>query len=765
MSWKHLTATIAVCLISSPAVVFCAEQPELQRGAEIYAQKCASCHGAEGEGTPDNYSEALFGDKSTIDLAEAIAKTMPEGEPELCAGDDAKAVALWMQSAFYSPEAQARINPPQRKASRLTVNQYRNAVADLAESFTWSNQPNEKAGLTGRYYKKRHFRDKEKAIERLDAGINFQFGEGTPDADKIPNNEEFSMSWEGSLVIDQTGWYDFTVKTENATRLFVNDPDEPIIDAWVKSGDTTEFNASLFLLAGRLYPIRLEWFTFKEKTASVGLWWTPPHSVSQPIPGRHLSPQHTHKVLVVSTPFPPDDRSDGYIRGTAVSREWHEATTYAAIEAVDKLTPMLRELAKLDKKDDEKKRREKLKKFCGEFLYRAIHRPVTDHERKLYVDRQFADGTTTDDAVRRSLLAILTSPRFLYRKVTKENDLYAKAEDLSFALLDTIPDRNLLEAAEKGWIKSEQGLRDQCWRIMNTYRGTVRIQESLRSWLNLERLENVNKDQEQFAGFTPELVADMRSSLELLLQEVARTEDGAFKKLLTEREIWMNDRLAKFYGVTAAANASQFQKVAFEQDHRAGIVSHPFLLAALAYSDTSSPIHRGVFVSRGILGRTMKPPPDAVSPIAPDLEPNLTTRERVAKQTSPAMCANCHNMINPIGFALEGFDAVGRLRETEKNKPIDASGSYRLRSGELAKFQGAKELAAFLSESPETHRSFVRQLFHHMVQQPILAYGPDTIDRLADSFAGHQFNIKKLIIEIAVMSATIESTPTASPKS
>ena len=142
---------VSLCLLSvvGPACLefALADEALLQRGKQVYAEKCADCHGAKGEGTEDNYPQALFGDKASIDLAEVISKTMPEGEPELCVGDDARAVAEWMQSAFYSPEAQARINPPQLKQSRLTVNQYRNVVADLAESFSWSNQPNDKIGL------------------------------------------------------------------------------------------------------------------------------------------------------------------------------------------------------------------------------------------------------------------------------------------------------------------------------------------------------------------------------------------------------------------------------------------------------------------------------------------------------------------------------------------------------------------------------------------------------------------------------------------
>ncbi|MEQ9409910.1 MAG: DUF1592 domain-containing protein [Fuerstiella sp.] len=733
------------------------EPAALQRGAKVFADKCASCHGAKGEGTADNYPEAIFGDQPTIDLADYISTTMPEGEPELCTGEDATAVAEWMQQAFYSPEAQARLNPPRRRLSRLTVSQYRNAIADLVESFAWTSRPDEQHGLKARYYKSRSFRDKEKVIERIDPVIDFNFGEATPDPEKIPEAEQFSIRWEGSILIDETGWYDFILKTENGGKLYINDSRTPLIDAWVKSGYDTEYRGARYLLAGRLYRVTLEWFTFKEKTASVGLWWKPPHGIEQPIPARHLSPQSSAPVLVVETPFPPDDRSDGYIRGTSVSREWVDATTFAAIEAVDKLVAQLPSAAKLKGDDDEAERQRKLKEFCSTFAYRAFRRPLSDTDRQTYVDGQFESAETSDDAVRRSLLAVLKSPRFLYREVTGQDDAFTKAARLSFALINSIPDRPLLEAAEKGWLDSEKGLRDQAWRLVNSYRGQVQLREFLRVWMNLERLEEVDKDAEIFPDFTPELVADLRSSLELLLTEAVTSEDG-FQRLLTTPDMWVNDRIAAFYGIEKPVG-DDFQKLPFEPQHRAGIASHPFLLSGLAYHDTTSPIHRGVFLSRGILGRALKPPPDSVAPLPPELEPHLTTRERVIKQTSPAMCNNCHKMINSLGFALEEFDAVGRFRAVEKEKPVNAAGYYRLRTGKTVNFTGASELAAFLLKSEETHRSFARQLFHHMVQQPILAYGPEAITELAEFFAGHQFSMKHLMVEIACRSASF-STPT-----
>jgi hypothetical protein len=155
-----------------------------------------------------------------------------------------------------------------------------------------------------------------------------------------------------------------------------------------------------------------------------------------------------------------------------------------------------------------------------------------------------------------------------------------------------------------------------------------------------------------------------------------------------------------------------------------------------------------------VLGRTLRPPPEAVVPLAPDLHADLTTRERVALQTKPEACASCHSMINPLGFTLERFDAVGRYRETEQNRQIDTTGSYLTRSGEEVKFGGVRDLAKFLAGSEETHTALVQQLFHYTVKQPIRAYGPQTLPELRASLVRNEFNLRKLIVEIVVVSAT-----------
>jgi hypothetical protein len=154
----------------------------------------------------------------------------------------------------------------------------------------------------------------------------------------------------------------------------------------------------------------------------------------------------------------------------------------------------------------------------------------------------------------------------------------------------------------------------------------------------------------------------------------------------------------------------------------------------------------------------LRPPPEAVAPLAPNLHPDLTTRERVILQTKATACSTCHNMINPLGFPFEKFDAVGRYRTEDKGKPVDASGSYVTRGGEKVNFEGVRDLATFLTSSDEVHGAFVEQLFQYFVKQPIRAFGPREHSKLKHDFVANQFHIRKLIREIVTDAALADPT-------
>ena len=139
----------------------------------------------------------------------------------------------------------------------------------------------------------------------------------------------------------------------------------------------------------------------------------------------------------------------------------------------------------------------------------------------------------------------------------------------------------------------------------------------------------------------------------------------------------------------------------------------------------------------------------AVSPLPVELHADLTTRERITLQTKPEACQSCHAMINPLGFTLENFDAVGRFRTEEAGKPIDRERRLSDAHGDVVKFSGVRDLASFLADSEETHSAFVEQLFHYMIKQPIRAYRARRRCRSCrSSFADNEFNIRQLMVEI-----------------
>src|SRR5262249_32452966 len=160
-------------------------------------------------------------------------------------------------------------------------------IADLIGSFRTSGRWDEQRGLQGQYYESKRFRRGKPLLERRDPVIRFNFGGATPNPERI-KAKEFAIRWQGSVLAPETGDYEFIIHTDNAARLWVNDPARPLIDAWVKSGKDTEFRGSLRLLGGRVYPLRLEFLkSVKEKTASIALEWRRPRQAAEVIPERN----------------------------------------------------------------------------------------------------------------------------------------------------------------------------------------------------------------------------------------------------------------------------------------------------------------------------------------------------------------------------------------------------------------------------------------------------------------------------------------------
>ncbi len=745
---KQRACTNILLLVWFSTVCFAAAADDLEVGRALFSQHCVSCHGENGIGVSGVFERPLHGDRSVLDLADYIDRNMPEGQPELLDDQQSKLVAEFMHATFYTELARVRSQPPRPSLLRLTNRQLRESLADLVVRFRGRGQWSEQRGLTGAY------RDGKwkGGFDRVDAEIDFHFGKEKP-ANIESEGEEYLVVWQGGVRSSNSGDYEFHIRSTNGFRLWVNDLTTPLIDAAVQSGDNTEFSANIKLLGGRVYPIKLEWKRAKGEDGSIQLLWKPPHYKKQLIAAEHLSPGWFPQVLVVTTPLPPDDSSFGYERGVGVSKEWKEAVTQVAVEAADFVVANLRELAGLNDRRQDDNRSEKIANFCYRWAMYALRRPLSDEEKRDWVDQYLNEEVPEPIKIKKVIFRSILSTDFLYVPIASESSARAKANRLALSLWDSIPDEELWQSAEEGWIDSQENLLRQASRLARDDRGQAKLRYFLQRWMQLDRAEGLSKDRQVYPDFDIDLAEELRESLDRFIGELLTSEQADYRELLQADYLPSSERMAQFYGWEWNSNGPKWQRISLEPTERAGILTHPFLMAGFAYQKSSSPIHRGVFLARKVLGRHLPNPPVAVAALDESIDPNLTTRERTMLQTRPESCQSCHTLINSLGFSLENYDAVGRFRLLERDRPVDASGDYRALSGDHFRFEGPRELARFIAVHPDAHEAFIEHLFHNVNQQPIFAFGERRLQDLVEVFQTRDFNIRDAFAQVGIVAA------------
>ncbi|MFP6872517.1 MAG: DUF1592 domain-containing protein [Verrucomicrobiales bacterium] len=312
-----------------------------------------------------------------------------------------------------------------------------------------------------------------------------------------------------------------------------------------------------------------------------------------------------------------------------------------------------------------------------------------------------------------ALSAILVSPKFLFRferdpQGAKPGSPYALndldlASRLSFFLWSSIPDDALLDAAAAGALSKEDGMAKQVRRMLADTRASSLVGNFAGQWLYLRNLDSITPDGRLFPDFDDNLRQSMRRETELFFESVLR-EDRSVLDLLQSDHTFLNERLAKHYGVPHVYG-ERFRRVSLDiNGERGGILRHGSILTVTSYATRTSPVLRGHWVLKNLLGTPPPPPP----PNIPALEDNtvdhsLSVRKRLAAHRENRTCARCHDMMDPIGFAFENFDAVGQWRTREGEQALDAGGS--LPDGTV--FEGIAGLEAGLLKRPEV---FVRTL-------------------------------------------------------
>ena len=347
--------------------------------------------------------------------------------------------------------------------------------------------------------------------------------------------------------------------------------------------------------------------------------------------------------------------------------------------------------------------------ILGGLARRAYRRPVTvsDLDQLLTFYREGATEAGFEAGIEKALRALLTSPEFLFRverdpavapgAVYQVTDLEL-ATRLSFFLWASLPDDSLLELAADGRLRAPGELEGLVRRMLADPRAGRLTTRFAAQWLHLPNLDAIVPDSRQFPDFDDNLRQGFRRETELLFQSLL-DEDRSVTDLLTADYTFVNERVARHYGVPGIYG-DHFRRIAWPAgSQRAGLFGHGSILTVTSYATRTSPVLRGKWILENLLGAPPPPPPPNVPPLeeSPSTTDVMTMRERMEAHRANPVCAVCHKVMDPAGLSMENYDAIGRWRDTEGDKPIDAAGS--LPGG--AAFEGVAGLRKALLERPE----------------------------------------------------------------
>ncbi|MFO0548861.1 MAG: DUF1592 domain-containing protein [Polyangiaceae bacterium] len=481
------------------------------------------------------------------------------------------------------------------------------------------------------------------------------------------------------------------------------------------------------------------------------------------VPLRRLSReeyQHAVRDLLeddghVADAFPPDETFGGFETNsvapvtTALVERYMDAAEGLAEHAAGRLD----KLAPCPAGRDATECAQRFITSFGRLVYR---RPLTDSERDLLLSiySQKAQSSDYASGLRLVLEALFESPQFLYRVESALPDgekarplgSYELATRLSFFLWATTPDSALLDDAAAGRLDTPEGLEKVARRMVGDKRVIDGVTSFHRQWLDLRELETASKDT-LASVFTDQMKAAMVEETLRFTARATLAPGDVVTALLTSHESFINADLAKLYGVPAPAQ-SGYQLVSLPADQRAGVLTQASVMTVLASADQTSPIRRGKFVREKLLCQVIPPPPPNVVIIPPKVDPTLTTKQRFAQHRTDKSCSGCHQMMDPIGFAFEHYDAVGAYRTVDGAFPVDAIGELSGTDDVNGNFDGAVELSARLAKSKQVRRCFATQWFRFAVGRPETDGDTPVIDSIYQAFEEGHFDARELLIAI-----------------
>jgi hypothetical protein len=391
------------------------------------------------------------------------------------------------------------------------------------------------------------------------------------------------------------------------------------------------------------------------------------------------------------------------------------------------------------------------------FAERAFRRPVAEEEIAPYVQlvqQSIEEGQPLLEALRAGYRALLCSPRFLYfHEKPGRLDDYAIASRLSYFLWNAPPDRTLLELADQGKLDDETVLKAQVERMLNDQRGLKFVRDFAAQWLDLDQIDFTTPDRRLYPGFDVVVQQSMVAETETYLQTLLELDESV-TQLIDSEWSYLNERLARFYGIEGVRGDDMRPVVFKPEEHRGGLMTQGAIMKVTANGTTTSPVIRGVWVSERLLGQEIPPPPQNVPAIEPDIRGATTIREMLAKHKSTASCAACHVKIDPPGFALENFDPAGRWRdryiEIEGRRRVPGpkiDPSYELPDGRT--FDSLQQFQERILEHPGKIAANVAGKFlTYGTGAPITFADRDEIKRIAAATKDNNYGFRSILKEV-----------------
>ena len=403
------------------------------------------------------------------------------------------------------------------------------------------------------------------------------------------------------------------------------------------------------------------------------------------------------------------------------------------------------------------------REVLGTLARRAYRRPVTDADLgdllTFYEEGRATGGFEL--GIERALRALLVSPDFLFRVVSDPPDAapgtpyrlsdLELASRISFLLWSSIPDDQLLEVAAQGQLRDRGVLEHQVRRMLADPRSAALARNFAGQWLRLRNISGTLPSDVLFPNFGESLRQDFVRETELFFDSILR-EDRSVTQLLTADYTFLNERLAKHYGLKGVYG-SDFRRVTLSDDTRRGLLGQGSILTVTSYPDRTSPVGRGKWVLENVLGTPPPPPPPNVPELEPETElgPVLAMRERMEQHRANPVCASCHRMMDPLGLALENFDAVGRWRgHMPGGTAIDASGT--LPDG--TPFEGPAELRTLLVRNPGQLATVVTEkLLTYGLGRGLEYYDAPAVRHITREAAPNDYGLASLVVGV------VKSTP------